>query len=230
MDVQREIVLLGKLFSALECCGISSFSEDLVYAIGRETEIITLREVRLEVVEDEYEPVIVSWGAVENPQQLMSEKIFGPKKDFRCECGRYSKKKFQGVICDKCGVEVTRSLVRYLRLGHINLQSPVIHPVTGITIKKLPVIPAGLRELENNWKKLTILYERILESNNPQKSRNLQSAVNALYYPSLINCFDEAVLEAAEDKIFPLLSLNDIVELARKKEVIPVNFNITITD
>ena len=58
---------------------------------------------------------------------LFCEKIFGPQKDWECHCGRYKKVKFKGIICDRCGVEVTRSKVRRERMGHIELASPVSH-------------------------------------------------------------------------------------------------------
>jgi DNA-directed RNA polymerase subunit beta' len=58
---------------------------------------------------------------------LFCEKIFGPSKDFECYCGKYKKIRFKGVICDKCGVEVTTSKVRRERMGHISLAAPVAH-------------------------------------------------------------------------------------------------------
>ncbi len=58
---------------------------------------------------------------------LFCEKIFGPTKDFECYCGKYKKIRFKGVICDKCGVEVTRRRVRRERMGHIELASPCAH-------------------------------------------------------------------------------------------------------
>jgi len=58
---------------------------------------------------------------------LFCEKIFGPTKDFECSCGKYKKARYQGVICDKCGVEVTHSRVRRERMGHIELAAPVAH-------------------------------------------------------------------------------------------------------
>ncbi len=59
---------------------------------------------------------------------LFSERIFGPTKDWECYCGKYRKVRYRGVICDKCGVEVTRSSVRRERMGHIKLASAVMHP------------------------------------------------------------------------------------------------------
>ena len=58
---------------------------------------------------------------------LFSERIFGPTKDYECYCGKYRKIRYKGVVCDKCGVEVTRSIVRRERLGHISLAAPVTH-------------------------------------------------------------------------------------------------------
>ncbi|MBI2040206.1 DNA-directed RNA polymerase subunit beta', partial [Candidatus Microgenomates bacterium] len=58
---------------------------------------------------------------------LFSENIFGPTKDYECYCGKYKRIRYRGVICDKCGVEVTQSKVRRERMGHINLASPVAH-------------------------------------------------------------------------------------------------------
>ncbi len=58
---------------------------------------------------------------------LFCEKIFGPSKDWECHCGKYKKIRYKGVICDKCGVEVTKSAVRRERMGHIQLAAPVSH-------------------------------------------------------------------------------------------------------
>lgn len=58
---------------------------------------------------------------------LMDEKIFGPTKDFECFCGKYKKIRYKGIVCDRCGVEVTHKRVRRERMGHIRLVSPVTH-------------------------------------------------------------------------------------------------------
>ncbi|HET9681689.1 MAG TPA: hypothetical protein VFP19_06575, partial [Candidatus Limnocylindrales bacterium] len=58
---------------------------------------------------------------------LFDERIFGPTKDWECYCGKYKRIRYKGIICDKCGVEVTRSKVRRERMGHIQLASPVSH-------------------------------------------------------------------------------------------------------
>ena len=106
-------------------------------------------------VQDTYEPMtfdaikiglaspekILEWshGEVKKPETinyrtlkpekdgLFCEKIFGPTKDWECHCGKYKKIRFKGVVCDRCGVEVTKSSVRRERLGHIKLAAPVSH-------------------------------------------------------------------------------------------------------
>jgi DNA-directed RNA polymerase subunit beta' len=58
---------------------------------------------------------------------LFDERIFGPTRDWECYCGKYKRIRYKGIICDKCGVEVTRAKVRRERMGHIQLASPVSH-------------------------------------------------------------------------------------------------------
>ena len=58
---------------------------------------------------------------------LFCERIFGPTKDWECHCGRYKRVRYKGIVCDKCGVEVTRAKVRRERMGHIELAAPVSH-------------------------------------------------------------------------------------------------------
>jgi len=58
---------------------------------------------------------------------LFCERIFGPTKDWECYCGKYKRVRFKGIICERCGVEVTRSKVRRERMGHIELAAPVVH-------------------------------------------------------------------------------------------------------
>ena len=58
---------------------------------------------------------------------LFCEKIFGPVKNWECSCGKYKRIRYRGVVCDRCGVEVTHSKVRRERMGHIELAVPVVH-------------------------------------------------------------------------------------------------------
>ena len=58
---------------------------------------------------------------------LICEKIFGPQKDWECHCGKYKRIRYKGIVCDRCGVEVTKAKVRRERMGHIKLAAPVSH-------------------------------------------------------------------------------------------------------
>ena len=58
---------------------------------------------------------------------LFCERIFGPSKDYECHCGKYKRIRYRGIICDRCGVEVTEKKVRRERMGHISLTVPVAH-------------------------------------------------------------------------------------------------------
>ncbi len=81
---------------------------------------------------------------------LFCEKIFGPTKDWECYCGKYKKIRYKGIICDKCGVEVTRSLVRRERMGHIKLAVPVTHMwfLRGIPSSIGLLLEIGVKDLE----------------------------------------------------------------------------------
>jgi len=80
-----------------------------------------------------------SYGEVQKPETinyrrlrpekdgLFCEAIFGPTRDWQCYCGKYKNIRYKGIVCDKCGVEVTRSSVRRERMGHIDLAAPVAH-------------------------------------------------------------------------------------------------------
>ena len=58
---------------------------------------------------------------------LFCERIFGPMKDWECHCGKYKRIRYKGIVCDRCGVEVTKAKVRRERMGHIVLAAPVSH-------------------------------------------------------------------------------------------------------
>ena len=103
-----------------------------------------------------------SYGEVTNPETinyrtqkpekggLFAEEIFGPSKDWECYCGKYKKVRYKGIICDKCGVEVTHSLVRRERMGHIELSSPVSHIwfLRGVPSKIGLVLDLSVQSLE----------------------------------------------------------------------------------
>ena len=81
---------------------------------------------------------------------LFCEKIFGPSKDWECYCGKYKRIRYKGIVCDKCGVEVTRSIVRRERMGHIKLAVPVSHIwfLRGVPSKIGLALGIGVQDLE----------------------------------------------------------------------------------
>ena len=103
-----------------------------------------------------------SYGEVKKPETinyrtfkperdgLFCARIFGPVKDYECSCGRYKRMKYKGVVCEKCGVEVTQSRVRRERMGHIELAAPVVHVwfMKSIPSRISMILDKGLKELE----------------------------------------------------------------------------------
>jgi len=100
--------------------------------------VLDLESIRIKLASPED---ILSWshGEVTKPETinyrtqkpekdgLFDERIFGPEKDYECACGKYKRIRYKGVVCDRCGVEVTKSQVRRERMGHIKLAAPVSH-------------------------------------------------------------------------------------------------------
>ena len=100
--------------------------------------VIDLESIRIKIASPDD---IMSWshGEITKPETinyrtqkpekdgLFDERIFGPEKDYECACGKYKRIRYKGVVCDRCGVEVTKSSVRRERMGHIKLNAPVSH-------------------------------------------------------------------------------------------------------
>ena len=82
---------------------------------------------------------------------LFCERIFGPSKDWECYCGKYKRVRHRGIICERCGVEVTESKVRRHRMGHIKLAAPVVHIwyLKGIPSYLSLLLDVPLRQLED---------------------------------------------------------------------------------
>ena len=103
-----------------------------------------------------------SYGEVKKPETinyrtlkpekdgLYCERIFGPQKDLECHCGKYKKIRFQGMVCEKCGVEITSKTVRRERMGHIELATPVAHIwyIKGISPKMGLVLNIPAKQVE----------------------------------------------------------------------------------
>jgi DNA-directed RNA polymerase subunit beta' len=165
-------------------------AKDLWGILDRHAKPITFDAIRIKLASPDK---IRSWshGEVKKPETinyrtfkperdgLFCARIFGPTKDYECACGKYKRMKFAGVVCDKCGVEVTRARVRRERMGHIELASPVSHVwfFKGLPSRIGQLLDMSLRELEK------ILYFEeyvVLESRLPQvKPRDLLSVDKA---------------------------------------------------
>jgi DNA-directed RNA polymerase subunit beta' len=100
---------------------------------------------------------------------LFCEKIFGPVKDWECHCGKYKRIRYKGIICDRCGVEVTRKAVRRERMGHISLSVPVVHIWY---FKSLPNKIAYLLGLSSKNLEKIVYYESFVVI-NPGMARDL---------------------------------------------------------
>jgi DNA-directed RNA polymerase subunit beta' len=90
---------------------------------------------------------------------LFCEKIFGPVKDYECYCGKYKRVRYKGVVCDRCGVQVTTSRVRRERMGHINLASPVAHVWM---FKNIPSVMATLLGLAPRSLELVVYFSSFI--------------------------------------------------------------------
>src|SRR5476649_2819473 len=134
---------------------------DLINVLGQPQGTPTFDEIRISIASPER---IRAWshGEIKKPETinyrtfkperdgLFCARIFGPIKDYECLCGKYKRMKFRGIICEKCGVEVTLAKVRRERMGHIELASPVAHIWF---LKSLPsriglMVDLTLKELE----------------------------------------------------------------------------------
>ncbi|MFM2318242.1 MAG: DNA-directed polymerase subunit beta [Pseudomonadota bacterium] len=170
--------------------------KDLLNLYKQQQEIQEFDAIRIGLASPE---VIRSWsyGEVKKPETinyrtfkperdgLFCAKIFGPVKDFECLCGKYKRLKHRGVVCEKCGVEVTQTKVRRERMGHIDLASPVAHIWF---LKSLPsriglMLDMTLRDIER------ILYFEIFVVTEP--------GMTTLERGTLLS--DEAYLEAVEE-------------------------------
>ncbi len=133
---------------------------------------------------------------------LFDERIFGPTKDWECYCGKYKRIRHKGIVCDKCGVEVTRSLVRRERMGHIGLAAPVSHIwfLRGVPSKIGLVLDLSVQDLE----KVIYFASFIITNVDEQKKQDLLDQVKREYKSKLASLNKEE--SDAEAKINKELS------------------------
>ncbi len=150
---------------------------------------------------------------------LFCEKIFGPTKDFECSCGKYKRLRYKNVICDRCGVEVTRSKVRRERMGHIELASPCSHIwfFKGIPSKIGLVLDMSPRDLEEVI--YFVSYVVIDPGTAPlEKKQTLSDKEYRAYYEKYGNSFRVGMgAEAIKELLKEVDMANEVQEL--KKEI-----------
>lgn len=151
---------------------------------------------------------------------LFCAKIFGPVKDFECLCGKYKRRKFQGIICEKCGVEVTAAKVRRERMGHIELASPVAHIWF---LKSLPsriglLLDITLRDIER-----VLYFESYIVTDPGMTSLEKNQLLNDdEYYNALEQHGDEFVAKMGAEAIQDLLKDIDVdLEIDNLRAEIP---------
>ncbi|MBU3901095.1 DNA-directed RNA polymerase subunit beta', partial [Patescibacteria group bacterium] len=169
---------------------------------------------------------------------LFCEKIFGPEKDWECYCGKYRRIRYKGIICDKCGVEVTRAIVRRERMGHIALASPVSHIwfLRGVPSKIGLILDLSVQDLEKVVYFASYLVIKVdeaarqaalseIEKEYKQKVKNLPASSSNRGEPADAKVQEKISLKEQRDKSLAelkslgprqTLSENDYYELSLK--------------
>ena len=149
---------------------------------------------------------------------LYCEKIFGPTKDYECSCGKYKRLRYKNVVCDRCGVEVTRSKVRRERMGHIELASPCSHIwfFKGVPSKMGLVLDMSPRDLEEVL--YFVSYVVINPGNAPlEKKQTLSDKEYRAYYEKYGNGFEVGMGAEAIQKLLKEVDINKEIEDLRSE-------------
>ena len=160
-----------------------------------------------------------SYGEVKKPETinyrtlkpekegLFDERIFGPTKDWECYCGKYKRVRFKGIICERCGVEVTRSKVRRERMGHIELAAPVTHIwyFKGVPSRLGYLLDLAPKDLEKVIYFAAYMITSVDEASRHEDLPNLQAAHDR----------DKKALETQRDADIAAISREVEQELAR---------------
>ena len=130
---------------------------------------------------------------------LFCEKIFGPEKDYECYCGKYRRIRYKGVVCDRCGVEVTKSSVRRERMGHIKLACPVSHIwfLRGVPSRIGMVLDLPMVRLE----KVIYFAAYIVTSVNEEAKKKILAQVEKEYKQKIKNLKLKEELKVAKDRV-----------------------------
>jgi len=152
---------------------------------------------------------------------LFDEKIFGPEKDYECYCGKYRRIRYKDIICEKCGVEVTRSIVRRERMGHIELSTPVSHIwfLRGVPSRMSILLNISVSDLE----KVIYFAGYIITKVHEEEKETILSGLDKEYKMKLKNSADEDTRE----KLKNLLSVTkkEIGEIYEGKVLNEISFH-----
>jgi len=147
---------------------------------------------------------------------LFCEKIFGPSKDYECSCGKYKRLRYKNVVCDRCGVEVTRSKVRRERMGHIELASPCSHIwfFKGVPSKMGLTLDMSPRDLEEVL--YFVSYVVIEPGNAPlEKKQTLSDKEYRSYYEKYGNTFEVGMGAEAVKKLLQQVDVDSEINNLR---------------
>ena len=171
-----------------------------------------------------------SYGEVKKPETinyrtlkperdgLFCEKIFGPTKDYECTCGKYKRLRYKNVVCDRCGVEVTRSKVRRERMGHIELATPVSHIwyAKGVPPKMGLVLDMSPRDLEEVL--YFVSYVVLDPGTAPlEKKQTLSDKEYRAYYEKYGNSFKVGMGAEAIKQLLKEVDLDHELEVLNKE-------------
>jgi DNA-directed RNA polymerase subunit beta' len=152
---------------------------------------------------------------------LFDEKIFGPEKDYECYCGKYRRIRYKDIICEKCGVEVTRSIVRRERMGHIELGTPVSHIwfLRGVPSRMSILLNISVSDLE----KVIYFAGYIITKVHENEKEAILSGLDKEYKSKLKNSADDDTRE----KLKNLLSITkkEIAEIYEGKVLNEISFH-----
>ncbi len=140
---------------------------------------------------------------------LFCEKIFGPEKDYKCYCGKYRKVRFKGVVCDRCGVEVTKASVRRERMGHIKLACPVSHIwfLRGIPSRMGLILDIPMKKLE----KVVYFTAYIITSVDEIQKKEILKEVDKEYKKKVKEKKAELKGEALEEELSKIETQREVV-------------------
>ncbi|MDD6223536.1 MAG: DNA-directed RNA polymerase subunit beta' [bacterium] len=171
-----------------------------------------------------------SYGEVKKPETinyrtlrperdgLFCEKIFGPTKDFECACGKYKRVRYKNIVCDRCGVEVTRSKVRRERMGHIELASPVSHIwfFKGVPSRMGLVLDMSPRDLEEVL--YFVSYVVIDKGSTPlENKQTLSEKEYRAYYEKYGNTFKVGMGAEAIKELLKSVNLEEEIKQISKE-------------